>query len=122
MGEDFIGNIIITNNPLVKDYFNNILYVEGTMEEVLIKVRDLVHKGHRIISHPLPGSLKIIVSPIRSVVLSNKSYEVDLEQLMLIENSIVRFRQHRSDKGLDFTNEEDYKKLDLELLKSALGE
>src|SRR5690554_1096241 len=112
--------IIVTNNPLVKDYYSNIRYLEGTIHDVLIEVRNLVHKGHRIISHPLPGSIKILLSPYRSVVLSHRIGEIDIEQLMIIEESLSTFMLHKNERELDKNHHKDYMNLDFELLKSAL--
>jgi hypothetical protein len=42
---------IVTNNPSVKEVYKDIIFVNGTFLDVLINVRDLVHKGHELISH-----------------------------------------------------------------------
>ncbi|HAZ36265.1 MAG TPA: GrdX protein, partial [Clostridiaceae bacterium] len=53
--------IIITNNPLSKEFFNDkyeVQFINGSLMDVLIKVRDLIHKGYVLLTHPLMGSVK----------------------------------------------------------------
>ena len=53
--------IIITNNPLVPqmlDEEHEVDYSEISYEDVLGKVRDRIHEGHLLLSHPLSGSVK----------------------------------------------------------------
>jgi hypothetical protein len=64
---------IVTNNPLVQNkYTDNVLYIDGNVEQTLIKVRDMVYEGYELISHPLPASLRMLFSPYRSIVIGKK--------------------------------------------------
>ncbi len=50
---------IVTNNKLVaKDYKNSIL-IDGRFREVLIKVRDYIHRGYTLETSPLPASIRM---------------------------------------------------------------
>ena len=43
--------IVVTNNPLVKEKYENELnvdYADISFRDVLCKVRDMIHKGHRL--------------------------------------------------------------------------
>ena len=87
---------LITNNPKVQ-YDESIpaekIYVAGSYEEVLTKVRDMVHKGYRLLSHPLSGSIKPNETPYKSVLVSGQPGELDLDSLNIIEHSMETYRK-----------------------------
>ncbi|MDD2216970.1 MAG: GrdX family protein [Eubacteriales bacterium] len=86
------GNeMIITNNIKVRDFFKNedILFVEGDVRDVFRIVRDYVHKGHSILTHPLSGSVKPIETPFKSIMLTTVPEKLNLESLNLIEQAII---------------------------------
>ena len=115
--------IIISNNPEVKEKYKQTYFIDGISRDVLIKVRDLIHKGYELISHPLPASIKTMSSPFRSVILTEeKTSSVDPLQLEVIENSIQKLDRHIKLNGIDSKHSDDYKKLDYLFLKSALEE
>jgi len=115
-------NLIITNNPAVAEKNNNVLFVDGSAEEALIKVRDLVHEGYELISHPLAASLRMMFSPFRSVILGRKLDKVDDFSAGVIEDSIIKYKRHMDFRIRDTANGDDYKMIDLILLESALDE
>lgn len=114
--------LIITNNPAVTARQNNILFVDGSTEETLIKVRDFVHEGYELISHPLAASLRMLFSPFRSVIVGKKQVTVDCFSAAIIEDSIIKYKKHMEFRKEDSANAEDYKLIDLILLEAALGE
>ncbi|SMC33920.1 GrdX family protein [Sporomusa malonica] len=114
--------LIVTNNPAVAEKNDNMLFVEGSAEETLIKVRDLVHEGYELISHPLAASLRMMFSPFRSVILGKKSTKVDSFSAEIIEDSIIKYKRHMDFRKRDTANAEDYKMIDLILLEAALAE
>lgn len=115
-------NLIISNNPAVAEKKDNVLFVDGSAEETLIKVRDLVHDGYELISHPLASSLRMIFSPFRSVILGMKSEQVDAFSAEIIEESIIKYKRHMDFRHRDTTNGNDYIMIDLILLEAALEE
>ena len=53
--------VIVTNNPLVlkeMEHRYSIIYKETTFDGILEQIRDLIHKGYRLLTHPLSGSVK----------------------------------------------------------------
>ena len=51
--------LIVTNNPLVKEKIEgnyNIDFVEGDILNVMEKLRDMIHKGSVLLTHPLSRS------------------------------------------------------------------
>ncbi|ATW27304.1 GrdX family protein [Candidatus Formimonas warabiya] len=114
--------IIITNNPAVAEKYDNVLFVEGSVEETLIKVRDLVHQGYELISHPLAASLRMIFSPYRSVIIGKRNEKVDFLSAEVIEDSIIKYKRHMDHRKTDTAHSDDYQAIDLILLESALKE
>ena len=61
-------NIIITNNKYVYEKYkdtNEIKYDEDfTYLDVLEYVRNQIHKGHKLLTHPLSGSVKPNRNPL----------------------------------------------------------
>lgn len=118
--------MIITNNPLVLTKLNqehNIDFEELTYEELLKKVRDRIHEGHQLLTHPLSGSVKPNETPYKSILISKKNETMtDVRSLELIENAI-----HACGK-FNFKSEEygtqtlsDLQMIDWTLLESGLA-
>jgi hypothetical protein len=111
--------LIVTNNPLLKRKSDNLYFVEGSYEDVLIKVRDLVYEGVELISHPLGASMRMMFSPYRSIILGEKSKEINLFHVETMENSIINYRKNLKARKLDWVHADDYALIDNELLKST---
>ena len=119
--------IAVTNNPKVlesKDIDLEVIFIDSTSKDVLIKVRDYIHKGHRLLTHPLAGSVKPNETPYETVLVSSKSYgEVDLDSLTLIENSmstLEKFLNIRKIPDWSYEVLEDLKLIDYDLIFNYL--
>lgn len=117
---DHLEYFIVTNNIAVKKDFNNVLFIEGTFEDVLIKVRDLVHQGVELISHPLGASISMLFSPCRSIIVGEKKDVINSYHIEAIENSIINYRNTNKGRKVNMKNVDDYALIDAELLKTAL--
>lgn len=87
-----MSDILITNNSLVRaKYAQNcrIEFIDGGLKEVLEKARDQIHLGHRLLSHPLSGSVKPNENPFKSILISKDKGSLDVDSLRIIENAIV---------------------------------
>lgn len=117
---------IVTNNPSVKDKYENIIFVEGSFIDVLYKVRDLVHTGAELINHPLGASIRMFFSPYRSIIIRERPEKISEQNkeyyINTIENSIENYKKQMADREPDVVNSEDYSFIDEDLLSSALGE
>lgn len=84
--------IIITNNELVVKKASarfRTVFVDGGIEDVLRKVRDSIHRGHVLLTHPLSGSIKPNETPYKTVLISETNGEtIDIDSLRIIEQSI----------------------------------
>lgn len=117
--------MIITNNPLVPQKLDDshaVVYENITYEDVLRKVRDRIHEGHRLLSHPLSGSVKPNETPYKSVMISRGKGEIDEGSLEIIENAIQACRKFvfKSDMYKPEVYD-DFQLIDWTLLESAIA-
>ena len=113
---------IITNNPtVIANYPELSRYIEGGVHDIFIAVRDAVHKGALVISHPLSGSIKPNESPYKSVVISAISGPLNIKSLNVIEDAISTLARMPDKKRVyDESVLDDFRIIDLDLIKSAL--
>jgi len=120
-------SIIVTNNQMIieklKDEYE-ILCVDGTLMDVLKKVRDYIHRGHRLLTHPLSGSVKPNETPYKTVLISRFNGEtIDVNSLSLIENSICtaeKFIKMKNTPNWTPKILEDFKLIDFDLIYHAI--
>ncbi|NLX03048.1 MAG: hypothetical protein GXY40_11050 [Syntrophomonadaceae bacterium] len=115
-------HLIITNNPLVAEKYENVLWTDGSVEKTLIIVRDFIHQGYELVSHPLAASLRMLFSPYRSIIIDKKKEKLNFEHAQIIEDSIIKYKKHMDLRKTDEKTRDDYKKIDLLLLEAALSE
>lgn len=113
---------IVTNNTIVKDNYENIIFVEGDFFDVLLEVRNYIHLGHELISYPLGASIRMMYSPIRSILISKELKDIDENSIEVIENSIEKYKLTMGERNVDERNRRDYEVIDYELIKSAICE
>ena len=83
--------LIVTNNPLVKEKIEgnyNIEFVDGDIIDVMEKLRDMIHTGSVLLTHPLSGSIKPGQTPYKSVMIHIVRGNVDADSLLMIEDAI----------------------------------
>lgn len=117
--------MVITNNPLVRsrlDDTQEVIYLELSYEELLKVVRDRIYEGHRLLTHPLSGSVKPKETPYKSVLISERKEKVDGESVRLIENAILVCQKFQ-DKSKYYKEEvyKDFQLVDWTLLESGLA-
>ena len=124
--------IIITNNILSREGFEktaDVLFVEGSLMDVMKIARDYVHKGHRLLTHPLMGSIKPNETPYKTIAISHKSDSVvNFDSLSLMENSIetsekLLHNRPSRDWPKDILEKvyEDYRVIDFDLIYNAFN-
>lgn len=119
--------ILVTNNERVlKDETITCSkkFLTGSYREVLTYVRDQIHKGHSLLSHPLSGSVKPNETPYKSILISDKRGELDFDSLEMIENSIIiydNFMRNSNKYGYNIQENllEDFREIDFSLIVSA---
>ena len=119
-----MGNIsIISNNPRVLErYSQETLWVEGGVFDVYETARDQIHRGARLLNHPLAGSVKPNQSPYRSLILSaTADLPADLDSLSHIEGAIdTLHRLPKLNRQHTTHTLEDFQFLDFCLLETAV--
>lgn len=92
-----MNTLIITNNEKVNIMFMNSENVEfhdgADQMEILLRARDCIHMGARLIMHPMPGRIKPHETPYKSIFLENIKGEIDFQSVMIIEDSIAETRK-----------------------------
>ena len=123
-GEGAMVYIILTNNPLVSEQLSedfDLTYQEVSAIEILYQARDQIHRGYRLINHPLSASKKVSQSPYKSIVLT-PGKALDLKSLEVIEHSIETLRNYLGVSANHNAHLEDYMFLDYEALTTGLKE
>lgn len=123
-----MDNIIVTNNKYVYDKFKDrydIIYNEDfTYLDVLEYVRDQIHKGHKLTTHPLSGSVKPNETPYKTVMISKKRGNLDYDSLAIIEDSIATAKKFINSKPTPKWPEkilEDFRVVDLSLIENVIN-
>ena len=113
---------IVTNNPSVRESYHNnkVIFIDGSYEDVLIKVRDLVHSGVELIDSPLGASIRMLLSPYRSILVGTERQAMNMDQILLIEQSILNYRTLTQRRKSEPQHANDYAVVDKELLKASI--
>lgn len=118
--------IIVTNNPLVRDTYQDRLevqFIEGGILDVFHHVRDMIHAGHEMLSHPLSGSIKPGETIYKSVMVDRQKKSLNMDSLLILEDA-HELANHLIEKGHDRPMDEqiykDLQFIDLTLIESAL--
>ncbi|MBC8589692.1 GrdX family protein [Wansuia hejianensis] len=122
-----MSNIIITNNQYVYEKYKDtmdIIYNEKfSYMEILSFVRDKIHEGHKLLTHPLSGSIKPNETPYKTILISKDKKELDMEGLKIIEESILTARKFQEDKITPNWTEkvlDDFRVIDLSLIENVI--
>lgn len=119
--------IIVTNNSMVVEALKlardkEIVFIDGNYGSVLLKIRDLVHSNHKLLTHPLSGSIKPNETPYKSIAIM-KSESLDFNSLDLIENAIATYEKMQSVKLTPNWTErvlDDFRTIDCDLFLNAI--
>jgi len=82
--------IIVTNNPMVREKIlgQEVEFHDTDCLGVFKAVRDRVHMGHELVTHPLAGSVKPGETPYKTVLVTGEKGSLDEQSLYIIEDSI----------------------------------
>ena len=120
--------ILITNNILVyekyKDKMEVIFNEKLDYISILEMVRNKVHEGYGLLTHPLSGSIKPNETPYKSILLSSEKANLDESGLMILEESILTARKFLNDKATPKWTEsilDDFRVIDYSLISNVLN-
>lgn len=114
--------IIVTNNSRILKNCSNAIGIDGDAVDVMLKARDMIHGGHILISCPIGASIKMIHSPIVSIVISKHSGPVDLYSLEVLETSILKTKKIMEKREFNDVHRHDYAVIDESRLMAAFDE
>lgn len=118
-----VNYIVITNNPYVYEKMAGIKVVkfyDVNYIDILKVVRDEVHKGARLLTHPLSGSVKPKETPYKSLLIK-EGKSVDGESVEMIENAILTCAKFQDKTGLySEAVYKDFQLIDWGLIKGAI--
>lgn len=121
--------LLITNNQksidAAKDKMTCEFLPQGTYMEVLLAARDKIHAGHKLLSHPMAGSVKPNQTPFRSIVLDGAVSPASecWESVELIEKSIAAAEKFFTCRALPLWPEkirEDFRTIDLSFIQNFI--
>ena len=114
-------NKLITNNTLAANRlaatfdveYHNVSYVD-----ILRLVRNYIHQGHKLLTHPLSGSVKPKETPYKSIVISPTPQPLDMASLSIIEESIACYGRFQ-DRHIPESALADFMEIDCSLIATA---
>lgn len=115
---------IVTNNPYVRDEFSDdyeVLFLDCSIREVMIYVRDMCLSGYQLLTHPLSGSVKPGETPYKSVLMSLHKGKADVSGFRIAEAAALAcdkfegMKKHWSPCVLD-----DFQLVDYTLISSGI--
>ena len=119
--------LIVTNNDKVinkyKEYYTIDYISSESMYDVFVKVRDFIHNGYNLLTHPMSGSLKSNQTPYKSILIK-KGVNINFADLQLIESAIDNYNKFIKNRNLTNWPEnikEDFKTVDLSLIESCFS-
>lgn len=114
--------LVVTNNPLMKEEDVELDFVDGSFDDVLVRVRDHVFNGYELISHPLFASLGMLFSPFRTVILGDLMDRPSVEYCEIAEEAVLKYRHVTEHRNRLPEYDEDYAWMDRSLYYSSLEE
>ncbi|MBZ2175657.1 GrdX family protein [Schnuerera sp. xch1] len=123
-----MNDIIVTNNKDVyekyKDDFEIVYNEKYTYLDVLKYVRNQIHNGHKLTTHPLSGSVKPNETPYKTIMISKEKNKMDYDSLTIIEDSINTTKKFIDNKPTPNWPEEilaDFRVIDLSLIENVIN-
>ena len=98
---------------------HKIEFIETDYMGVFKAVRDRIHQGHELLTHPLSGSVKPGETPYKTIILDGNKNELNLVSLYLIEESIQtceKLKQSIMKKDWDIKILKDFQLIDYTLI------
>jgi len=114
-------DILVTNNPLVHQQYRGdfrVTFLDTDLLEIFINVRDLIHKGHKLLTHPLTGSIKPNESPYKSILVTGTAAETDTQSVSIMEECIETVKKFPP-KSINKKHLLDMQILDLSFIKTS---
>ena len=91
--------------------------------DTLVYVRDKIHEGHKLLTHPLSGSVKPNETPFKSIVIGKQQGTLDYEGLAILEESIYSAQKFMRGRKTPMWTEKvknDFRLVDCTIISTAI--
>lgn len=113
--------LVVTNNPLAFEKYENSRKVEGSPVEVVEEASRMMLEGYSLLGSPLPPNGRLMKNPYRSIALvEEKGLLKNGRDLLLLESARQRLRETPFLSSIGGRGK-DLAFMDLELLETSLG-
>ena len=117
---------IITNNEMVRDKYASQVTVEFhpvKYTEIMRMTRDYIHAGHKLLTHPLAGSIKPNETPYKTIFLTKSKKKMDSESLRIIEECINKRKKFGKERfpNMPENMRQDFRTIDCSLCDNAMA-
>lgn len=116
--------LVISNNTLVNNLGGvEVAFLSGNAQQVISRAFSMAAEGHRLLSHPLTGSVKPNQNPYKSILMSKKRLPVDHDSLAVLNTCLGKTEAMLEDRPLLPLKDEalnDYQMLDFDLLQTGI--
>lgn len=117
---------IITNNEMVRDKYASQVTVEFhpvKYTEIMRMTRDYIHAGHKLLTHPLAGSIKPNETPYKTIFLTKSKKKMDSESLRIIEECIIACKKFGKERfpNMPENMRQDFQTIDCSLCDNAMA-
>lgn len=119
--------VLITNNDVVQKKYGQSISVDylsdATLLETLIFTRNKIHQGHKLLTHPLSGSIKPNDTPYKTIVVGEKTGCLDYQGLSVIEESIASTEKFLGSRQTPMWTDKvksDFKLIDSTIIATAI--
>lgn len=122
----FLKYFVLTNNPMVCEKAApgvDVVYKPGGIQQIFEEAACYIARGHRLLTHPLSGSVKPGETPYKSMLMSSDaSQDMDLASSRLISNAIDACGKF-GDKTSSYSEQtlRDLQLVDASLISGAMG-
>ena len=117
---------IITNHEMVRDQYASQVTVEFhpvKYTEIMRMTRDYIHAGHKLLTHPLAGSIKPNETPYKTIFLTKSKKKMDSESLRIIEECIIACKKFGKERfpNMPENMRQDFRTIDCSLCDNAMA-
>ena len=92
--------------------------------DILIEARNLIHKGYRLLTHPMSSSLKPNQTKFRSIMLQKTESGLDMESVLMIERAVEsaeNFLKFKKIPDWDEKITDDFRTVDMSLIDGVVN-
>ena len=91
--------------------------------EIMRMTRDYIHAGHKLLTHPLAGSIKPNETPYKTIFLTKSKKKMDSESLRIIEECIIACKKFGKERfpNMPENMRQDFRTIDCSLCDNAMA-